>query len=616
MADESGPGIEEMGLSTQDLSTEKVELQKPPQFIRRFSKEHSVEERQQQAQAIRSKRAEYFDRKGSLQEQQTALKESVAVGQEGLREHAENLARQEAIISSLSESWFSRMIRYSKLAQLRKQYSTDQQLTTQMNAEVESLLTEEQQVAGQLRPRGTPAEFQEAKDMLGSFYGHEQYKWTTSEFSKDDLSRYFTEEHLSSLSMEDYILLLSRFPNEMVTHVTRQGIRDHIGGDFHSAGLGEYADGFRNILSEGRLQSSIGIFFKEGTEREAIARALEIGGTIKTREDAEKMLDQYREGDGPGSYADRSAVHFALEEVGDRVYGSERGNEIFFAFPSAYIASQEFHNSKLTTYNGQNDYNEPQYAQDLGGNHNDKWVWTNNRDGISLNAGLVFIPSDAQVDRKTGSRYALDQEGKPIEIQDNIDLMKRCIDSDRFQEVLSRFDFSISGGTEELRDVLQKELGVTDPVFQEIILARSNLENMLRTRSIDEDVRRFNTSDVVAREVLRQSGVLYTLASDTVSSREYWEGYFIQNPSQRPKRTVYYEGGDPTQALNSWREENGIMKRSTSVDFGFPESVVGQDIDTHPASTFGMERFLNIAREVIDEHFPVKRKARGRKKVA
>ena len=120
----------------------------------------------------------------------------------------------------------------------------------------------------------------------------------------------------------------------MVTHVTRQGIRDHIGMIYHSAGEGAYVDGFMKMVEDGRLRSPLGVYLVESEKEQAIAKFLHLD-SYKTKEEALNQLaalTDARQGEA-GDYADRMAVHFATEEVADTYYGSEKGNEIFVAYP-------------------------------------------------------------------------------------------------------------------------------------------------------------------------------------------------------------------------------------------------------------------------------------------
>ena len=215
--------------------------------------------------------------------------------------------------------------------------------------------------------------------MLSDFYRQEKKKWVNSEYTTEEIAENFSEEHLASLSFDEYILLLQRFPREMVAHVTRQGIRDHTGHMFHTTGEGAYTNGFMRMVGDGRLRSPLGVYIMEAEKEKAVARYLRLD-RFQTQDEAFQYLDTLTNDDrqsDSGSYVDRMAVHFATEEVADCFYGSEKGNEIFVAYPSAYIASQYYFSGRL---------------RDGGGGYwNDQWVWATAERGMDLNAGIVFI---------------------------------------------------------------------------------------------------------------------------------------------------------------------------------------------------------------------------------
>ena len=208
---------------------------------------------------------------------------------------------------------------------------------------------------------------------------------------------------------------------------------------------------------------------------------------------------------GSGSYMDKMAIHFATEEVADCYYGAEKGNEIFIAYPSAYIASQYYFQGKLNA--GDSGY------------WNDQWVWANEERGIDLNTGLVFIPEEARVDRETGSRYELDENKNPV---------------------------------------------------------------------IDKAL---------------QEGISFSEAKNKISSREFWETYFAKNPSKRPSKIIYYKSADPTSALQQWKKEHQIDKKAQTGNIGFSERNVGYNA---PQATAGFDRFMTLAKKVIEDYFTSK----------
>jgi len=103
--------------------------------------------------------------------------------------------------------------------------------------------------------------------------------------------------------------------------------------------------------------------------------------------------------------------------VVDHYYGEERGNKVFFIYPSGIIASQyDF------AFNGWGkDFTKPQSET----RWNDVFVWLHTLDnpGIPIDAGVVFLPESAQVDHSTGAKYAseirtIDGQEKRVMIED------------------------------------------------------------------------------------------------------------------------------------------------------------------------------------------------------
>ena len=457
----------------------------------------------------------------------------------------------------------------------------------------------------------TPPALQEAKTMLSNFYKRQKDKWVRSEYTKEDITENFSEEHLVSLSLEDYILLLKRFPAEMVTHVTRQGIRDHIGHMYHTAGDGAYSNGFMKMVEDGRLRSPLGVYVIEGEKEKAIAKFLYLDN-FKTKEEALNYLGILtgRQG-GPGSYVDKTAIHFATEEVADYYYGSEKGNEIFVAYPSAHIASQYYFSGQLN--------------ESGGGYWNDQWVWANEEKGMDLNAGLVFIPEEAKVNKKTGSRYELDESQNPIKNSEYQAAFRRVVDSVDFHNFanqvmeitgklgqnwdspnLSPKDRDLLQNLESFRQRLKQEFGITDQRLQTAVL---NCYSLFRLDNIQKKNQEKGQEDLsysvdsVIADAMKEEGILYTETKDAISSKEFWEARFAENPDKCPSKVVYYKGSSPTRALYEWREANGIGKKAKDKDIGFFEQHIERNASPLIAE---LDRFKILSEKIIEDYFAQK----------
>jgi len=583
-------------------------MEKPPQFIREFSKEISPEERQQLAQEIETKRAKYFAKKYAQTENQREIQQSTSERERVLTEKFEMISKLENKIAELSISRLGKVLNYFQLRKLQADISIGQRTYEQLKQEQDIGINKEQEISRKLELEETSPEMQEIRTMLDDFYKGQKEKWAESKHTKEDITKYFSEENLASLSLEDYALLLKRFPREMVTHVTRQGIRDHIGHVYHTVGEGAYTDNFMKMVEDGRLRSPLGIYLTENKKEQAIAEFLHLN-TFENKEEAMNHLATFAgtKQKESGGYADSMAVHFATEEVADTYYGSEKNNEIFIAYPSAYIASQYYFSGQLT--------------ESGGGYWNDQWVWANEEKGMDLNAGLIFIPGEVKVDRKTGSRYELDENKNPVKNSKYQAALRRVVDSADFHDFanqvmkitgkldlhqnesnLSSKDRELLEKLEPFRQKLEQEFDITDRRLQSALLRYSNLFWINAQKEDQEKGKgtQFSPVDSEIENALQNEGILFLEAKDMISSKEFWETHFIKNPEKRPSKVVYYKGADPTDALLQWRKKQGITKKTEGENIGFSERHIKRDM---PQAIVGLDRFGTLAEKVIKKYF-------------
>ncbi|MFZ2226142.1 MAG: hypothetical protein WA064_01330 [Candidatus Moraniibacteriota bacterium] len=424
---------------------------------------------------------------------------------------------------------------------------------------------------------------------IAIFCDAEKRRWESSPYNKDDIIKLFSEEHLSALSLEDYALLLKRFPGEMVTHVTRQGVRDHTGQMWHTAGTGMYHEGFNELISDGKLRSHWGRHFEQYEKKKAITEALKkigLGEKWKTKEDALRSLDELTDTSGRirylESYSDYNAIHVAAEEVADEFYGAERGNEIFFAFSSNQIASQYYFNGRLD----KKDFSVP----------NDQWIWTNEDNGIDLNSGIVFIPRDAEVDPVTGSKYEIGENGEAIEDGEQRQVVGDFIMSDDFDDFIKKASESLTDSSDVESRAKTKSL-IEELEEKYNIKSRQLRENILNSSFIQKAVKNLGSKQNI---IIEEKWLFYKKAKKTISSQEFWENKFKNQPNKKPSKIVYYEGGNPTEALARWKEQNGLTKSQWKEDMGFPEK--NKDKLSTEANQ-GIERFRSLAKEAIGDYF-------------
>jgi hypothetical protein len=541
-----------------------------PKFIRDFSKEESPEERSQLAHEIREKRTKYFEAKKSIESKEQEKNETVKQ-LEALKSQIETY-NDASFFVKIKDFFAIKKIKSELQIQLEKQASLEEQLS---------------------EPIDGRQDLDETKSMVVNFYAGEKKKWEESPYSKEDIAQNFTVEHLSSLSTEDYADLLKRFPGEMLTHVVRHGVRDHADLGNHTKGIGEYSDTLNTVLSKKELRSAIGIALQEETKEDAVAKFLKLDNCSNRQAALGRIHGQFKAaviGD-PHAFADSSAIHLASEEVADSFYGSERGNEIFFAFPSAMIASQYEFSGNLGSGNE-------------GSVYNDQFVWPDIEKGLPLDAGLAFIPEDAKVDQESGSKYYLDQNKKTIPSEGINEILKaRFGEKPGFVQDLIREAEKADGlkPNEQIKKIQEvfRDYGIQDMDSAKCLADKNLRIKLVEAWGAEDEKNRYQ--EILTKHFQNNGLSPYKLAENSISSQQYWEEYFQKNPEARPKHIVYYAGGDPTKALHEWRAKNGITKRSGESNLGFLENEVSKKTKNEDET---QQRFVSIAHKLVDKHFP------------
>ncbi|MEK7227407.1 MAG: hypothetical protein AAB641_00770 [Patescibacteria group bacterium] len=240
---------------------------------------------------------------------------------------------------------------------------------------------------------------------------------------------------------------------------------------------------------------------------------------------------------------------------------------------------------------------------------------------MDLNAGLVFIPEEAKVDNKTGSRYKLDKDGNPIKNSEYQSVFRKVVDSPDFYNFANQV-MEITGKLnqnwdspnllpknrellerlEPFRQRLEQEFGITDRRVQIAILNYHNLFSLDVQKRGEENGEEdpFHSVDSVIESSMKKEGVLYVEAENAINSKEFWEAHFAENPAKRPSKIIYYKGSSPTRALYEWRDKKGIHKKAKDKNIGFPERHVERNA---PEATAGLDRFKDLAEKVIEDHF-------------
>lgn len=441
-----------------------------------------------------------------------------------------------------------------------------------------------------------------------------------------------TFENMSKLSTKQYMELWKKLNPFYITHITRQGVRDHVGMFYHSAGSGELQDGFKGILGDDKILRSpaeVRFGIKPGFTKEDVEKFIDENVTDEQLENSN--ADTILEGLPVNStiaaadpWTDRQAIHFAQHTVLNEYYGSETGNEIFFVYPTDVIASQckfggHMHKS-LTTAQVKNERE-----------WNDIFVWP--KDGnIPVDAGLVFLPEDTMVDPNTGSRFAIDEKGE-IEI-----------DEDRIMR-FTEWAAGLTPESLELVDAADRKIGTLENKLKELGIPEDKISEMVANSgwvrfltfakngslggwAISEEDRakmsKMEIAECECREYLEKNNAHMKFAENVVSSKEYWETYFAEHPDERPAHVVYYTG-DPSAAVRDLLEESQILEKVPSYGYndwsvdhkqtitgpsdtsdrdgvflGFDENYIGDGADDEELKA-EHERFNQLALEIIRE---------------
>ncbi len=569
-------------------------------FLKNFSKKEHAEERKKKAEEI-------IEARNSAQEAKGEKPEVERAHVEGSAELTEAIARLEKLatdidagrekIEKMSSERFGEIRNFFALMKVRQELANIegmQAVETPTVTHLRQLVDAHRMQIDDLSKR-----IEDPAHILATFYEEEKKAWQEALISEQDIKEHFTAEHLAGLSTEEYILLMKRFPNEMVTHVSRRGIRDHTGFMYHSAGVDEFHDSFDRVLESGKLQSALATKLEAGKAEEMIRQYVQLDNA-DNRQDAIAMLDAEMEKQGFASVADVAAFHVATEDVADVYYGAESQNEVFVAHPSALIAAEYMFSGSLT---------------DAGGDasHNDTWIWMKEEEGIPLDAGFVFLPKDTMVDPETGSRYATDAEKKPIVAQERIDELFALVGREDFAK------FILAAAEErrnnpaykayEVRQKITEQFGVTNErlakkieeyVGAELVEALSGEYAM--KKSLEERTR---VTGAMIERYLREEHLYFKEAKSAVPAEEFWNAYFVAHPERKPKHIVMYEGGSPAAALIKWKQDNGLTKRGKDLGIDLNRT---KELQQRPGQSTreveSGERFRAIIMAEIDKRFP------------
>lgn len=490
-----------------------------------------------------------------------------------------------------------------KLKSLLRMSQADEEKIRQLTAEIEDAEREnrtQNSIVGELK--------QDAREVLTRYY--EQMAFLP--LSNEEKRKYLDPEILRTLTLDQYIALWRRLNPYFLAHVTRQGFRDHNATIYHSGYLDEFTGGFKQLLGADRnLLPPLAVEGLVNRNRDTIKNILSEWELLaETEEEALKRWHDhllFTWAKAP-KYPDKTAIHFTTQMVADEWYGGESGNEVFFIFPSDFVASQYDY-----AFNGrEKDFTRPQSDTMW----NDVFVWPRdlNDPRISLDCGIVFLPKSIPVDPETGSKYAsqvsADAEGLDVRVNmidyelknkfvtfcqspEGIDFLQSLFTSDSKSR-----DYFHEGNNHEfvMRSIAEKlkELGFADDVVDRLadkIFVELHWRESFATESLEK--------------ILKDTRACWQRPPTTITSEQYWENYFSTHPDTRPAHVVFYDG-DPSNAIFQFLSRNKIGRADTSDTegklLGFGDRHV-TDMGSDPRTNRGFQELYDLGKEIIVDHF-------------
>ncbi|MBI2436929.1 MAG: hypothetical protein HYV41_04285 [Candidatus Magasanikbacteria bacterium] len=461
---------------------------------------------------------------------------------------------------------------------------------------------------------------EEVEEAVQAFLSHQKCKWREAGWEREDIEQYFTEEYLSSLTLEDYILLLQRFPGELVTHVTRQGIRDQSRMAEHTDGIGQYSNGFVDITAgDQRLHSVVGRLIVQ--QKMSDDFFMEFLRHPNSREEALRRIHVFTDSTHTdsfyqGTFGDKVAVHFAAEYVLGEYYGGETGNQIFVAFPSVFIANNCFFSNPHYMAGDFARKTIPPSESHIYNRYNDVYAVPRDRDGLHIDAGIVFLPKDASVHPNHGSQYELDEHMQATPTNEYSTIRSSWIVSETASAMFDNLCYmqedrkTLTDMREYISQYIETHAREIAPHFR-VALVQELLEEIEaivegrqkidtgRIQNIKQRIQKpFNLSEPRDVYRLQTLGVYYQRGGTVIPSERFWETYFSKYPDRRPRHVVYYSG-DPSIALEQWRQKYGIKLGLSDEDGSTTHAKFPQHKVIDGATNFSIRQQKNISKEFI-----------------
>ena len=103
---------------------------------------------------------------------------------------------------------------------------------------------------------------------------------------------------------------------------------------------------------------------------------------------------------------------------------------------------------------------------------------------------------------------------------------------------------------------------------------------------------------------MKNNGLYYKHATDTINSEDFWENYFRENKAKKPNKIIYYKEQNPTLALHNFKQKHRLHSSTVR-----PYTEKADILSSHKIqrgderAMLGIHNFKPLALEVIDEYF-------------
>lgn len=477
-----------------------------------------------------------------------------------------------------------------KLQQLNAEIEEKQTAQITRAAEYDELCRQREEAEAQLE------QIPDSDDLLHSYYE----KVADTPLSDTEKRELLKPEALAQLSTAEYLKLWRRLNPHYLSHVTRQGFKEE--------GFQEWQDGFfsgfEEITKDGKMLRSLlhGVRHLRTKSEKSIREFLETSGVLKCQnvDEAERSLEKMvnEEKFSMPWYPDQSSIHMANNSVLDEYYGAEFANQIFIVYPADVLISQ----NPFQVF-GENRTLKRSSTADLS---SDCLVYPqdNENPGISIDAGIVFLPDSIKVDPLSGSKYqsVVGPEGKRSRVEDAALIDKYTNLMANENSLIRKAMIDYKKWSYSLRELNRVEcLKNIETELSNMGFPTDVVKKLAYQTFVDLNLHESFTPEQ-SMAILRRTNSQWKRPENGISAREYWNMYFRENPDKSPKHVVFYDGA-PTTAVANLLTSNGIKNDSSTDDLlGFEDNHVA-DMRNDPRANNGREEFIQIAKRLIKQKY-------------